>query len=322
MSTEPTEWTRREVEVIGIGAATLDDLWLVPAFSPQETVCQAVAHVTMGGGPVASALCVLSRLGHPSALLDVCGDDAAGTAIRASLQEHGVDTGWMQTVPGALSSRAVVLVRQADGARQIHYLPSTAGQPTVCPAFLQAVRRARLLHVNGRHETAAYAAAKVASEAGVPLSFDGGAGRFRESIRSLVEASHLRIVSLDFAHRMTGQEAPLAALNALLSPPARLAVVTDGLRGSYIAEPGSAPIHQPALPASPIVDTTGCGDVYHGAFLHGWLVGWSARECAAFAAQLAARNAEGLGGRHVCAGLGCPLTTTAHPSAPSPPSLG
>jgi sugar/nucleoside kinase (ribokinase family) len=33
----------------------------------------------------------------------------------------------------------------------------------------------------------------------------------------------------------------------------------------------ASPFHQPAFKAEPLIDTTGCGDVFHGAFLHGWL---------------------------------------------------
>ena len=87
---------------------------------------------------------------------------------------------------------------------------------------------------------------------------------------------------------------------ALLTPPARVLVITDGVRGSHLALPDGTRHHQPAFPAEPLVDTTGCGDVYHGAFLHGWLAGWPAPQCAEFASRLAARTAEGLGGRHAC----------------------
>jgi sulfofructose kinase len=76
-------------------------------------------------------------------------------------------------------------------------------------------------------------------------------------------------------------------------------VITDGTHGSDVWTPDGGHFHQPAFTAEPLVDTTGCGDVYHGAFLHGWLCGWPLERCAAYASRLAARNAEGLGGRHV-----------------------
>ena len=44
------------VQVVGVGAATLDDLWLVDDFRSEEGVHQALGHSRMGGGPVATSL--------------------------------------------------------------------------------------------------------------------------------------------------------------------------------------------------------------------------------------------------------------------------
>ncbi len=286
--------------VVGIGAATLDDLWVVPDFSSTETVLQAHDHQVMGGGPVATALCVLACLGHRSALVDVCGDDPAGECILHELERLGVSTAMMRRVETASSARAVVFVRRADGARQIVFQPSSAGDPVIDSGTKAVIRGARLLHLNGRHESAARVAVEVAAEAGVIISFDGGAGRYRESIRDLMEASHVRIVSRDFAQQWTGRSEIREMLECLFQPPAQVVVITEGMRGSHGMCAEGRIHHQPAFEASRLVDTTGCGDVYHGAFLHGWLSGWNMPECMQFAARQAARNAEGLGGRHVC----------------------
>lgn len=288
---------------MGIGAATLDDLWIVRQFSDGEGVDEALSHLQMGGGPVATALCVLGGLGHPTILLDRVGDDAAGQGIQAGLAEAGVSLQGLRTVPEARSAKAVILVRQGDGARQIHYLPSNTGELELDAEHEGMICRARLLHINGRHERAARRAVALAKEAGVCVSFDGGAGRYRDSIRDLVWESEIRIVSLDFARCFCGHEDLDVMVERLLEPPARLVVITDGVRGSHVAVRGGGRFHQRAVVADPLVDSTGCGDVFHGAFLHGWLREWSAERCGAFASELAARNAEGLGGRYCLAGL-------------------
>ncbi|TDU70622.1 sugar/nucleoside kinase (ribokinase family) [Prosthecobacter fusiformis] len=291
------------MEVVGIGAATLDDLWLVPEFSAQECVSQAVQHIQMGGGPVATALCVLGCLGRSTGLIDCVGDDASGHAIVEGLLSNGVSAEGLHTIPGARSASAVILVRQQDGARQIHYLPSTAGDLKLDSAHLQLIQKARLLHINGRHEDAAREAIQAAKAKGVLVSFDGGAGRYRDSIRDLVLQSEVRILSREFASRFCGCDDLDHLFKELLTPPAQVLVITDGIDGSHVALPGGHRFHQPAYSAATLVDTTGCGDVYHGAFLHGWLEGWSAEQCADFASRIAAQNAEGLGGRWVCPSL-------------------
>ncbi|MFN0077591.1 MAG: carbohydrate kinase family protein [Prosthecobacter sp.] len=284
--------------VIGIGAATLDALSIVPEFRAEEHVTQALAHAEDGGGPVATALCVLSSARHACALIDRCGDDVTGQKIRAGLVKFGVSTNHLRVVPGTRSASASILVRQRDGARQIVYASATAGEPTPDEVDAALFTDARLLHLNGRHETAARHAVKLAQQHGVTISFDGGADRWRESLRDLIAASHIRIVAREFAERCTGLRDLQEIAAALLQSPAQIVVITEGMRGSHVWTTDGSYFHQPAFTAAPLIDTTGCGDVFHGAFLHGWLSNWPVERCAEHASRLAAKNAAGLGGRH------------------------
>lgn len=252
--------------ILGIGAETHDTFFVVPEFSAVEHATQALARAEDRGGPVATALAVLRAHGHTSTLLD------------------------------SEAAKAVILVRQRDGARQIVFMPAPAPEPTFVPQMLHGVS---LLHLNGRHENACRAAIAAAQAQNIEISFDGGAGRFREPIRDLFEASHLRIVSRDFAEKAAGSSDIAEIARRLLQGPAKLLVITEGIRGSHVWTPEGIAFHQPAFTACPLVDTTGCGDVFHGAFLHGWISKWPLEQCAAHASHIAAKNAEGLGGRFV-----------------------
>ncbi len=285
---------------VGIGAATLDTLWLVDEFPTGESVTQARQHSQQGGGPVATALCVLAKLGNSVCLIDRCGDDTAGDWIRRDLASYGVSLSGMQVSESAASTQASLLVRQRDGARQIVYFPCSAGEPEFSLDCHALIRQATLLHLNGRHEQLSRQAVRVMQESGGLISFDGGAGRYRASLRDQVLASHIRIVALDFARQFSGEEELEAVALALRGAPCRVLVITDGLRGSYVWDEHGSCFHQPAITIGQTVDTTGCGDVYHGAFLHGVQKGWPWRDCASFASQAAALNAEGLGGRYAC----------------------
>lgn len=283
--------------VIGIGAATLDALSIVPEFRADEHVTQALAHAEDGGGPVATALCVLAAGGHSCALIDRCGDDVAGQKIRAGLEEFGVSTQHLRVMPGTRSASASILVRQRDGARQIVHAPSTAGEPTPDEVDEGLFAGARLLHLNGRHEAAARHAVKLAQRHGVTISFDGGAGRWRESLRDLLGASHIRIVAREFAERCTGLGDLQEMAAVLLRSPAQIVVITAGAGGSHVWTADGTYLHQPAFPCL-VTDTNGCGDVYHGSFLEGWLKGWPVERCAGVASRQAALTTEKLGGRH------------------------
>lgn len=285
-------------QVIGIGAATRDHLCLVSAFPDQEGVQQAQARLSTGGGPVATALAVISSLGTSSALLDVQGDDATGRDIRSELESFGVDTRFIRIHPGARSPEATILVRQADGSRAIVFTPTSAGElsPEDLPASL--FENACLLHINGRHEAACFRGIELAQKYGVTVSFDGGAGRYRgDTSAAMVTASQICIVARSFARDFCGSDDLSIQARALRHSDTQILIITDGASGSHVWNAGGDSFHQPAFTASPLIDTTGCGDVYHGAFLHHWLENRDLRAASAFASELAAKNAEGLGGR-------------------------
>lgn len=287
----------RQGPVIGVGAATWDHFYMVDEFPSEEGVTEAKASHFGGGGPVATALCAMARMGLPTLLLDAQGDDAIGTLIRAELAAYGMDVSCIRVEAGASSPHAVVLVRVGDAARHITFFPSTAKPLSVADVPEELFTNASLLHLNGRHEDAARHAVGLAKKHGVPVSFDGGAGRYRESIRDLVLASELRIVAREFAHRFTGLDEVEAQGLALLDDAAQVVVITDGVRGSYVWSREGESFHQPAFTGLPVIDTTGCGDVYHGVFLAHWLSGDPLALCAEAASALAASNAGALGGR-------------------------
>ena len=283
--------------VLGIGAATWDHLVIVPEFPNEEGVTRALAAAQQGGGPVATALCTLAAQGSPTCLIDVQGDDEIGQCILGELQSFGVNTQHVRVHAGAISAQASIIVRERDGARHIFFVPATAPELMAADIDPALVKSAALLHINGRHEAAARRAVEIAKESNVPVSFDGGAGRYRESLRDLVLASDIRILAKEFALKFAATDSIESAVAMLSKDLPKLLVITEGVRGSHVWSRDGEAFHQPAYVVSDVVDTTGCGDVFHGAFLHGWLQNWPLHESAAFAAKLAAETARGLGGR-------------------------
>jgi len=284
-------------DVLGLGVSTLDILALVDHFPAGEEVQRADDLTLQGGGPVATAIVALARLGARTAMFDAIGGDWRGRMICDGFSREGVDPTHLLVHEGCSSATACILVERGTGARTIIYLPGTT--PEIHPQALAPglIESARILHLNGRHWDACLAASRRAREAGVRVSFDGGAGRFRPEIRQLMPLVDIAIVARDFAAKYTGEEAPTRAAQSLLREGPGLVVVTDGVRGSWVA-PAEVPIfHQPAFQAHPLVDTTGCGDAYHGAFLFALLGGRPLEDAAALASAAAALNAQHLGAR-------------------------
>ena len=284
-------------EIVGLGVCTLDLVWRVDHFPRGEEIQRAEDLHVGGGGPVATAIVAAARLGARAAMLDVLGDDWRAALILDAFRREGVDTRALKQTPGCTTATASVWARRGDGARSIAYVEGST--PALAPADLPAgmIESARLLHLNGRHPHACLEACRRARAAGGRVSFDGGAHRYRPEMRALVAQSDVCIVALEFAQRYTGLQAIPAMGEALLREGPQVVGITDGVRGSWLFERQGEAFLQPAYAIQPVIDTTGCGDAYHGAFLVAWLEGMPLRQAAAFAAAAAALNARALGGQ-------------------------
>jgi sugar/nucleoside kinase (ribokinase family) len=284
-------------DMIGLGVSTVDILSLVDHFPSGEGVLRAHDMILQGGGPVATAIVTFARLGGSAAMIDVLGNDWRGQIILDEFKQGGVCTEHIPQHKGATSSTASISVRKGDGARSIVYYPGTAGDLHLENLPRAAIESASILHVNGRHWDACLQAVDWARGAGVRVSFDGGAHRYRDGLRELIPLTDICIVALNFAENYTGKKNIETAASRLLGEGPELVVITAGIKGSWIYPREGGSFHQPAYLFPKVVDTTGCGDSYHGAFLFALSRGMSYKEGAKLASAVAALNSQHLGGR-------------------------
>ncbi|HEX2769198.1 MAG TPA: PfkB family carbohydrate kinase [Geobacteraceae bacterium] len=287
----------RKFDVVGLGVSTLDLLLVVDELPGRECVQQASDYALQGGGPVATALVALARLGSRTAMLDKVGDDWRGKLILDEFRKEDVATEWMRVAFGRTSSIASILVRKGDGARSIVFSPGDAGElhPDELPESVIAA--AKVLHLNGRHWDASRKAAQLARAHGVKVSFDGGANRYRDDIHELIALTDICIVARQFARAFSGTDVQEVSARRLLDAGPECVVITAGVEGSMLFAKGMEGFHQPAFSVDSPIDTTGAGDAYHGAFLHGIVTGLDLKGCAVLAAAVAALNTRKLGGR-------------------------
>jgi sulfofructose kinase len=293
----PQTARQKRFDVVGIGVSTVDLLMVVDELPGAELVQRAHASLLQGGGPVATALVAVARLGGRAAMIDKLGDDWRGTLILEEFEREGVATDYIACAKGRTSSVASVLVRRGDAARTIIYAPGDSGELSAAELPEEAIVSSRILHLNGRHLQASLAAARTAQLHGVPVSFDGGAGRYGDGVRELMGLTDLCIVARQFACAFSKVEELAAAAAALLDCGPRIVVITAGAEGSWIFDREGGCFHQPAFQMERVVDTTGAGDAYHGAFLFGMTNGYNLEQCARFASAVAAMNTLQLGGR-------------------------
>lgn len=271
-----------------VGLSCLDHSWQVANFPPVNSRTPAHAYRTYGGGPAATAAVTAARLGAVSELWAFHGDDLAGDLAVAELRAYGVDTSQVQRVEGATSFVSAVLVTP-DGERYIFPYRGEGITDTADGFDLRRIEGASALLIDARHPVLARAALDAARAAGVPTVGDYSNTRHWE-LTPLLE--HL-IVSEECAAEVLGRDDPEAALGALRQHPAQVVGVTLGAEG-FLYDDGEGVRHLSAFPVA-AVDTTGAGDVFHGAYAFGVACGWPVADIAAFASVTAALSCTGVG---------------------------
>lgn len=258
---------QKNIDIVGIGASTLDRFIVVDHYPTGREVQQVVSSTTDGGGPVATALAVAGKYGVRTAMIDSIGDDMVGRHILADFEKYNVNTNAIQVERGAKSGVATILVKQSTGERAVFFERSTATDPHFLEVHKQLIEDAYILHINGRHRQLMRSAIAVAKEAGTIISLDGGAQRYDEDMKAITEDSHIVIVARDYAEKYTGATNLEDACRIIHDRGALIAGVTDGANGSHFVWPDGTAYRCEPFPQKSIVDTTGAGDSFHGAFL-------------------------------------------------------
>src|SRR5512146_2776857 len=100
------------LDVLGLGASTVDILSLVDHLPAEDEDMRASEIRVQGGGPVATAMVTLARLGAQSAMIDTVGDDWRGALIREEFQRAGVSIDYLKMGRGWTSPTSCILVRK------------------------------------------------------------------------------------------------------------------------------------------------------------------------------------------------------------------
>lgn len=192
------------IDIVGIGASTLDRFIVVDHFPTGREVQQAISSTTDGGGPVATALATAGKYGSRTVMIDRIGDDMVGRYILEDFHKYNVNTEGIQVDADAKSGTATILVKQKTGERAVFFERSTASDPEFLDNYQGLIENASIVHINGRHRHLMRTAIDIARQSGTIISLDGGAQRYDDDMRPITELSHVVIVARDYAEKYTG----------------------------------------------------------------------------------------------------------------------
>jgi sulfofructose kinase len=285
---------KSKIDVVGLGLNATDTVMVVrefPALGGKERV---VSVSEQAGGQVATALVACQRLGLRTRYLGKVGDDAGGRFQLASLRHEGVDVRWTSSRRGTPTQFGFIIVDQKTGERTVFWDRDSRLAMTPAEISLRAIAGAQVLHLDGCDVDACVKAATLAHRAGIQVAAD--LDTVYKKVERLFPHLDYLIASANFLPAVTGQDDPFRVLEYMAREyHIRAAGMTLGRDGALVLSEGHY-LYSPGFVVE-TVDTTGAGDIFHGAFIYGLVAGWEMERILDFSNAMAGLNCTRLGAR-------------------------
>ncbi len=286
------------ISVACVGIAVRDFVFQVSALPTSGGKFYAHGFQEVSGGVAANAAIAVSRLGSKARYIGRVGDDGVGSSILADLEAVGVETGAVQVMNGISSPVSTVLVDQHGERTIVNHTPAAlfVGGDTGPAGDLDHVDA---VLVDVRWPEGALRALESAASRGIPSVFDFDRPLADRGGELLSLATHVAF-SQPALEATAETSDPVAGLASMARHTNAWLAVTLGGDGVLWREDDSIR-HLPAFEVD-VVDTTGAGDVFHGALALALAEEQSEADAVRFAAAAAAlkctREGAGRGAPH------------------------
>jgi len=281
--------TKLEVDVLCVGHACFDLIFTVDRHLGPDEKGVASSFTSCGGGPAANAAVTVSRLGCKAAFAGYLGNDIYGKKHIKELEKESVITDLV--VRGSSPTPLSAILVKPDGKRTlINYRGSTKRLKIDDIDFSNCNPKAILF--DGLEPEISFPLAEFARKRGIPTILDAGSVHYGS--KKLIHMVDYLVASKKFACEFTSETDEEKAVKKL-SEYAPSVVVTLGERGLIWKDPGKMERY-PALKVN-VVDTTGAGDAFHGAFAAGIAEGKKWDELLRYSSAVAALCCTKLGAR-------------------------
>lgn len=251
-------------DLIGYGSVSVDDLLIVEHYPESDTKIRVLHRERQGGGLTGTALVSAARLGAKTAFFGTLGEDDLSNFTMEEFSRENIDCSLVIRRKDAHPIHSTIIVDQSTGERTI-FLSMTGFDPLSPQEMpVNLISKTRFLLLDSCVMEKFPSLIPIAKQLAVPIMAD------IESEHLLVNADELSSINYLFlnyktAKETTGSEDPKTILEKLHTPSRLCTVVTCGKEGCWYKTENPGIYHFPAYEVD-VVDTTGCGDVFHGAF--------------------------------------------------------
>ena len=273
-------------DVVGVGANSVDYVYRLPDFPAPDgpkAKLRIVQHAVSPGGQTATTLCTCAAMGLEPTYIGALGNDANGELLRDELTNRSVDVSHL-AIRDSPNAFAVILLHHLHGERVVLWDRTSVLDLEPEEIDQAVIRGARLLHVDDVDEGAAILAASIARDARIPVTSD--IERVGARTRELLSLISIPIFAEHVLEALTGEQDFERGLRKVKGPGHDMVCVTLGGRGAMML--AGDQIHRVSGIPVDVVDSTGAGDVFRGAFIASLLRGDGPQDVLRFANLAAA----------------------------------
>ena len=253
------------MKVVCVGHSTFDTTLPMKEYPTENIKYRLDHHIECGGGPASNGAYLLAKWGMDTSIASIVGDDYYGECVIKDFQKVGADITYLEKMPDHMTTSSYIIANMSNGSR------------TILSSKDEAVRKlsrdvdimADVILIDGEHpETAHEVLDKNPSAISVI-----DAGRFNEDTVALGKKVTYLVCSKDFAEEFTNKKIDVNDISSIDVVYRELkdyfkntVVITLEATGSYTEIDGEAQI----IPSISVkaLDSTGAGDIFHGAFTY------------------------------------------------------
>jgi len=296
----------KKVDIIGLGEVVVDWVAEIPHFPNPDEKIDALSENYFSGGVTANYLVCVTRLGVSCGFIGAIGDDSYGEFLLEDFQRENVDT--HLTIKKEGKKTPVNFIFVTNGEKTIIQSPHMKNTKIeIDDLDIEYIANSKLLHTTILHPEVTKKAIDIAKENDVKVSIDLEsqiAQRGWNNLKEFLLKANVLIPNKEGAKSITNSATPKKAAKILIDKGIPLVIITMGSHGALITTKKFQKLI-PTYEVENIVDTTGAGDTFNGAFSVGyWIKEWDVEKSCRYANAAASLKIQKLGAR-----TGMPIET-------------
>jgi len=283
------------MKAVCVGHSTFDTTLPLEEYPVENVKYRINKHIECGGGPASNGGYLLAKWGMDTTMVSIVGDDYYGERVVDDFKKIGAHTEYLLQYPNHNTSSSYIIANMSNGSR------------TIITAKRQPIRKldrsveiydADVILIDGEHPETAMEVLQKNPNAISVLD----AGRLNDDTRALGKMVTYVVCSHDFAEEFTGKKTDIRDFNTLIDIYKELKdyfqtniIITLEANGSFTVIDGSYKI----IPSVKVkaLDSTGAGDIFHGAFTYFIGMGYPLEEAIRLASITGAISVTRIGSR-------------------------